>query len=226
MPSVIGFGRRARETYPERVPASGSGETGPTGPAGPQGPPGPTSVGPTGPAGVPGTAGPTGPSGVVSTAWLRIKNTDLTVGTNGNDNVYVQVTAVPGDFNLTDASGRFTLGANGSLTYAGPNATVLASYSSSIEKDGGPGDVTMFGFAIDKNGDIIGTTAFSAASLEGGENVETILEDFDVNLTAIRLLTNLTNGDVLKPTWVARFFAGPQADSLLEGLTCSLTIYR
>jgi hypothetical protein len=211
LPYVIGRNSRGRETYPERG-------VGPSGTIGPTGPTGPGSVGP------PGPTGPTGPTGVIGTAWLRLVNADLTIGTNGNDNVYVPVTAVAADFDLTDATGSFALGANGTLTYTGPNVSVLSTCGSSVEKDDGA-SVTFYGFAIDKNGDVLTTAAFSAGAIAAGQVCASIVDDFNLSLTTIRLIS-LTNGDVLTPAWVARFFAGVQADTLLEGLTWSLTIFK
>lgn len=75
MSRVIGHGRYATETYPERSNSSGGGATGPAGPTGSAGPTGATgntgstgSTGSTGNTGSTGHTGPTGPTGSTGAA--------------------------------------------------------------------------------------------------------------------------------------------------------------
>lgn len=129
MAKVIGRGRYAGETYPERALSSGGG-TGTTGATGNTGPSGAT--GPAGSASNTGATGPSGATGPIGAGATGATGATGTVGATGN-------TGATGHTGATGATGASSTGATGATGSTGPLGTGPTGATGVTGASGGTG---------------------------------------------------------------------------------------
>jgi len=159
---------------------------------------------------------PTGGGSAIAYVNLGEDGNDNPFSNNGNDNQYRPLTALNTDFDLF-ASGAWSMGANGVLTYTGPDVVAYIAASITFEVPNGGGNGT-YGFGIAHNDDLIGEPVFGDEQRKAGANLvftEEFLSTQELNVTSFRRVA-LTSGDTLRPV-VGASFLGGQADTLIEG---------